>query len=210
MLRVLIADDHEIVRRGIRQILQEEFSFAHIDEAADAVSLVNKAITGGKWDIIVSDLAMPGGGGLTALRQIRQKEPDVPILILSIYPVEQYAVRVIKAGATGYLNKDAAPEELVNAIHKVLSGRRYITEEVAEQLSSATHPSSTHPHELLSEREFNVFRLIVSGHSVSEIAEQLSLGVTTVSTYRSRILNKMNTRNNAELIQYAMENNLMS
>jgi two-component system, NarL family, invasion response regulator UvrY len=209
MLRVLIADDHEIVRRGIRQILQEEFSFAEIHEAADADTLVSKALSA-KWDIIVTDLAMPGGGGLAALRQIRMQDPIVPVLILSIYPVEQYALRVIKAGATGYLNKDAAPEELVNAIHKVLSGRRYITEDVAQQLSTTSFSKSAiPPHELLSEREFNVFKLIVEGVSVSAIAEQLSLGVTTVSTYRSRILNKMNTRNNAELIQYAMENNLI-
>jgi DNA-binding NarL/FixJ family response regulator len=209
MLKVLIADDHEIVRRGIKQLLQEEFSLAHIDEAHDTGSLVSKAQLGG-WDIIVTDLAMPGGGGLTALQQIRAFLPDVPILILSIYPVEQYAFRVIKAGATGYLNKDAAPEELVNAIQTVLSGKRYVSAGVEEKLTASLRSSSRRaPHELLSEREFNVFKLIVVGNSVSDIAEQLSLGVTTVSTYRTRIFNKMNTRNNAELIQYAMENNLI-
>jgi len=209
MLKVLIADDHEIVRRGVKQILQEEFAFAHIEEAGDAGSLINLA-TSGKWDIIVSDLAMPGGGGLEALRQIHRQAPEVPVLILSIYPEEQYALRVIKAGAAGYLNKDAAPEELINAIRKILSGKKYITSDVAQQLSSSMHQlSELSLHELLSKREFNVFKLLAEGMSISEIANQLSLGATTVSTYRSRILTKMNKKNNADLIQYAIENKLI-
>lgn len=209
MLKVLIADDHEIVRRGIKQILQGEFPFAYIEEAGDTTTLINKA-TASIWDIIVSDLAMPGGGGLEALRQIHLYSPDVPVLILSIYPEEQYALRVIKAGAAGYLNKDAAPEELINVVHKILSGKKYITPEIAEQLSSLLRQRpELSLHELLSKREFDVFKLLVAGKSIGEIAGKLSLGATTISTYRSRILTKMNKKNNAELIQYAIENDLI-
>lgn len=209
MLKVLIADDHEIVRRGIKQILREEFSFAHIDEAADTDTLIAKAVANG-WDIIISDMAMPGGGGLKALHHIHQEVPEVPVLILSIYPEEQYALRVIKAGAAGYLNKDAAPEELINAVQKILSGKKFITPEVAEQLSASLfQDSEILLHELLSKREFNVFILLAVGKSIGEIAGQLSLGATTISTYRSRILSKMNKKNNAELIQYAIEHKLI-
>lgn len=209
MLKVLIADDHEIVRRGLKQILLEGFSFAHIEEAGDCPSLVEKAI-GGSWDIIVSDLAMPGGGGLEALKQIKQISPSIPVLILSIYPEDQYALRVMKAGAAGYLNKDAAPEELVTAVNRILSGRRYITEGVAEKLVEKLDDQADVPlHELLSDREWDVFRYLASGKSVSEISSLLMLRSTTVSTYRTRILVKMNMRTNAELIQYALENKLL-
>lgn len=209
MLKVLIADDHEIVRRGLKQILLEEFPFIHIEEASDTTTLVEKAIAG-NWDIILSDLAMPGGGGLNAVRQIRQQNITVPVLILSIYPEDQYALQVIKAGAAGYLNKDAAPEELVNAVQRILSGRRHISEEVAELLSLSLHQADEMPlHELLSEREYRVFLLIAAGKSNTNISEELLIGATTVSTYRSRILTKMNKKNNAELIQYALENGLI-
>ncbi len=209
MLRILIADDHEIVRRGIRQILQEEFSFAQIEEAFDTDSLINKALSQ-SWDIIVSDLAMPGGGGLEALLRIREKTPETPVLILSIYPEEQYALRVIKAGASGYLNKDAAPEQLVTAVQRVLSGKRYLTLEVTEQFqASLNRLTDVPPHKLLSERELDVMLLIVSGSTITEIAQQLSLGITTISTYRSRILQKMDVKSNAELIQYAVANALI-
>lgn len=209
MLRVLIADDHEIVRRGLKQILLEEFPFIHIEEASDTTTLVEKAIAG-NWDIILSDLAMPGGGGLDAVRQIRQQNITVPVLILSIYPEDQYALRVIKAGAAGYLNKDAAPEELVHTVQRILSGRRHISEAVAELLSLSLHQADEMPlHELLSEREYRVFKLIVAGKSNAAISEELLIGSTTVSTYRSRILTKMNKKNNAELIQYAIENRLI-
>lgn len=209
MLKILIADDHEIVRRGIKQILEEEFPFAHFEEAADSETLIEKA-RNGSWDIVVSDLAMPGGGGLHALQQISQLAPGIPVLILSTYPEAQYALRVMRAGAVGYLTKDAAPEKLVNAVQLILSGRKYITENVAEQLDKALRHSPDQPlHERLSEREFSVFNLLVAGNSITLIADQLSLSGTTVSTYRSRILNKMNARNNAGLIQYAIENSLI-
>jgi two-component system, NarL family, invasion response regulator UvrY len=209
MLRILIADDHEIVRRGLKQILLEGFSFAYIEEAGDCPTLVAKAIAA-PWDIVVSDLAMPGGGGLEALKQIRQQVPDLPILILSIYPEDQYALRVMKAGAAGYLNKDAAPEELVTAVNRILSGRRFITESIAEQLvKKMEQQDDVALHNLLSDREWDVFRYLAVGKPVSEISELLSLKSTTVSTYRTRILIKMNMKTNADLIQYALENKLI-
>ena len=209
MLKVLIADDHEIVRRGLKQILLEGFSFAHIEEANDCPSLVEKAVSA-SWDIIVSDLAMPGGGGLEALRQMAQQDVRIPVLILSIYPEDQYALRVMKAGAAGYLNKDAAPEELVTAVNRILSGRRYITEGVAEKLiQKLDHQSDVPSHELLSDREWDVFIFLAKGKAISEISDLLSLRNTTVSTYRTRVLTKMNMKTNAEIIQYALENKLI-
>jgi two-component system, NarL family, invasion response regulator UvrY len=209
MLKVLIADDHEIVRRGLKQILLEGFSFAHIEEAGDCPGLVEKAIAT-TWDIVVSDLAMPGGGGLEALKQIKQQVPGLPVLILSIYPEDQYALRVMKAGAAGYLNKDAAPEELVTAVNRILSGRRYITEGIAEKLvRKLDDHDDVPPHDLLSDREWDVFRYLAIGKPVSEISELLTLKSTTVSTYRTRILIKMNMKTNADLIQYALENKLI-
>ncbi|HEX7847502.1 MAG TPA: response regulator transcription factor [Chitinophagaceae bacterium] len=209
MLRVLIADDHEIVRRGLKQILLEGFPFIHIEEASDCPSLIEKA-TSGRWDIVVSDLAMPGGGGLQALKHIREKLPELPVLILSIYPEEQYALSVMKSGAAGYLNKDAAPEKLVNAVQRILSGKKFVTEAVAEKLAQRLYSHSDVPlHELLSEREMNVFKLLAAGKSVTEISNLLTLRSTTVSTYRSRILEKMNMKTNVDLARYAMDNKLI-
>ncbi|MGQ0739965.1 MAG: response regulator [Bacteroidota bacterium] len=209
MIRVLIADDHEIVRRGIRQILTEGFSFVHIDEAPDCTELIVKA-TREEWDIIISDIAMPGGGGVEALRHIKKTHPLVPVLILSTYPAEQYAVKMIKAGASGYLNKDSAPETLVTAIQRILDGKRYITGQVAEELAGQLNgEAGALPHQLLSEREIGVFRLLASGKSVSAIGSELSLNPTTVSTYRARILEKTGMKTNADIIRYAIENNLI-
>ena len=209
MLRVLIADDHEIVRRGLKQILMEGFAFIHVEEAADCPSLVEKA-QAENWDIIVSDLAMPGGGGLQALKQIKESLPDLPVLILSIYPEEQYALSVMKSGAAGYLNKDAAPEKLVNAIQRILSGKKFVTETMAEKLAQRLYDQADVPlHELLSEREMNVFKLLAAGKSVTEISNILMLRTTTVSTYRSRILEKMNMKTNVDLARYAMDHRLI-
>lgn len=209
MLRVLIADDHEIVRRGLKQILVEGFPFIHVEEACDCPSLVDKALAT-HWDIIVSDLAMPGGGGLQALKQIKENVPGLPILILSIYPEEQYALSVLKSGASGYLNKDAAPEKLVNAIQKILSGKKYVTDTMAEKLAQRLYEHADVPlHELLSEREMNVFKLLAAGKSVTEISNLLALRTTTVSTYRSRILEKMNMKTNVDLARYAMDHRLI-
>lgn len=209
MLRILIADDHAIVRRGLRDLLQEEFAQALIAEVADAEDLVLKAINE-PWDVIITDLSMPGRSGLDALHQIKAYNAKLPVLVLSVYPEEQYALRVLKAGASGYLNKDMAPEELVKAVNTVLSGKKYITQSVAENLAAALDfNSEKQVHEHLSDREFEVFKMLAAGKSVSEIGDVLHLGVTTISTYRSRILTKLNMKSNAQLTQYALEHKLI-
>jgi DNA-binding NarL/FixJ family response regulator len=209
MLRILIADDHTVVRKGLIQILLEEFSNAVIEEVADAEALIQKVMSE-KWDVVVSDLSMPGRSGLDALQQIKLSFPDLPVLILSIHPEEQYALRALKAGAAGYLSKDTAPDELVKAVQKVLLGKKYISQSIAERLANSF--SSDHnntPHEILSDREFDVMKFLANGKSVSEIAEMLSLSVTTVSTYRARVMTKMNLKSNSDLTKYAIENNLI-
>jgi len=209
MLRVLIADDHTVVRRGLRQILLEGFPLAEVEEVADAEELVKKIIQS-NWDLVISDLSMPGRSGLEALQQIKQIQPKLPVLILSIHPEEQYAIRVLRAGASGYLSKDMAPDELVIAVQKVLMGKKYITDTIAEKLASVLdQDASKAPHEILSDREFSVLKLLASGKSVSEIADSMFLSVTTVSTYRTRIMSKMNMKNNADLTLYAIENKLL-
>lgn len=208
MLQILIADDHEIVRKGLKQILIDEFAFANIEEVSDGAALVEKAISG-SWDIILSDMAMPGLTGLQALEQIKKHNARVPVLILSMYPADQYALRVIKAGASGYLTKDTAQEELVTAIRRILSGKKYIPSLIAEQIIEEMGDHKKQLHEILSDRELTVMKLLAEGRSISEIAQQLNLGVTTISTYRSRILEKMNLRTNADLTRYALEHELI-
>lgn len=209
MIRVLIADDHTVVRRGLKQILLEGFPTAAIEEVPDAEELI-KRVMQSEWDVIISDLSMPGRSGLDALQQIKQLNPKLPVLILSIHPEEHYALRVLKAGASGYLSKDSAPDELVTAVNKVLLGKKYITDSIAEKLASVLDKDSNKaPHEVLSDREFSVLKLLAAGKSVSEIAESLFLSVTTVSTYRSRIMSKMNMKNNADLTLYAVEHKLL-
>jgi DNA-binding NarL/FixJ family response regulator len=208
-MKILVADDHAIVRRGIKQIILEEFPFAETAEAADSEELVKKAFTG-QWDVIITDLSMPGRSGLDALQQIKQQLPKVPVLILSMHPEEQYAIRVLKAGASGYISKDMAQDELVAALRRVMSGKKYITPSLAEKLATQLeHDGGGLPHETLSNREFDVLKLLAGGKSVSEIADMLSLSSTTISTYRARILEKMNMRTNAELTRYALENKLI-
>jgi two-component system invasion response regulator UvrY len=206
-MKILIADDHAIVRKGLKQILLEGYPFANVEECSSAEELINKAITG-KWDVVITDISMPGRSGLDALQQIHSALPKLPILILSMHPEEQYAIRALKAGASGYCSKDFAEEELVTAIQKILAGKKYITPTLAETLLTQ---SELNPvlHERLSDREFDVFQLLASGKSVSEIADLLSLGSTTISTYRARILEKMNLRNNTDIIRYALENKLI-
>ena len=209
MIRVLIADDHTVVRRGLKQILLEGFPTARIEEVPDAEELI-KRVMQAEWDVVISDLSMPGRSGLEALQQIKQLQPKLPVLILSIHPEEQYAIRVLKAGASGYLSKDSAPDELVNAVQRVLLGKKYITDTIAEKLASVLdQDSNKSPHEYLSDREFSVLKMLAGGKSVSEIAESLFLCVTTVSTYRSRIMAKMNMKSNADLTLYAVEHKLL-
>ena len=208
-MRILIADDHSVVRKGLKQILHEGFPNADITEVADAESMINQVIEM-PWDVVISDLSMPKRSGLDALPQIKQINPALPVLIMSIHPEEQYAIRVLKAGASGYLSKDAAPDELVNAVKQVVLGKKYINASVAEKIAdSFGNNESKLPHETLSDREFSVFKLLASGKSISDIAESFLLSTTTVSTYRARILNKLNLKNNAEMTLYCVENKLM-
>ncbi len=209
MIRILIADDHTIVRKGLRQILVEEFANAEIEEVSDSNELIASVIKD-KWDIVISDLVMPGKNGLDALQEIKQISPSLPILILSIHPEEQYAIRVLKAGAAGYLSKDTAPEELVSAVKRILQGKKYITLSIAEKIADTLNQDADKKlHDNLSDRELNVFKMIASGMAVSEIAEALSLSVNTVSTYRARLMAKMNMKSNAHLTLYAIENKLL-
>jgi two-component system, NarL family, invasion response regulator UvrY len=209
MIRILIADDHTVVRKGLRQILAEEFTDAYIEDVPNAEEVIKKVIKE-KWDVVISDLTMPGQSGLDVLLFIKQKYPSIPVLILSIHPEEQYAIRVLKAGASGYLSKDTAPDELVNAVRRVMQGKKYITLSIAEKIAdSLDHDSDKKLHDSLSDREFNVFKMLAAGKAVGEIAESLSLSVTTVSTYRTRILSKMNMKSNANLTLYAIENSLL-
>ena len=202
--RFLIADDHAIVRKGIRQILQDEFLNVTIDEVANGNDLLEN-VRVQKYDVIILDISMPGRSGLEILKQMKAEEMNTPVLILSMHPEDQYAIRVLKAGASGFLSKDIAAEELVNAVKKLLSGRKYITETIAEKLAVGVDLDYTKSqHEILSDREFEVLKLIASGKTVSEIAKLLHLSVATVSTYRTRILEKMHFRNNAELTHYVI------
>jgi DNA-binding NarL/FixJ family response regulator len=207
-MRILIADDHLVVRRGLKQILLEEFPNAEIEDVPDAEEMIKKIMTG-KWDVVVSDMTMPGRSGLDALQQIKQISPNLPVLILSFHPEEHYALRVLKAGASGYLNKGSATEELVKAVQTVLLGKKYISSNVAEKLASSFSADNKPAHELLSDREFDVMKLLAAGRSVSEIADILSLSVTTISTYRARIMQKMNMKTNSDLTKYAIETNLI-
>ncbi|RYY63557.1 MAG: response regulator transcription factor [Chitinophagaceae bacterium] len=209
MLRILIADDHPIVRRGLREILQDEYTTAVIVEVSDADAVIVECMRQ-RWDLVISDISMPGRSGLEMLYQLKEQLPNVPVLMLSVYPEEQYAARVLKAGAVGYLNKDMAPQELVGAVRKVLSGSKYITPTVAEKLlESLRRDGHLMEHEALSDREFEVFRMLASGMGIAGIAEQLKLSSTTISTYRARILTKMGARSNADLVRYAMDHSLL-
>lgn len=209
MLRFLIADDHTVVRKGLRQILQDEFPTAEIDEVPNAEELIKKVMNE-HWDVVVSDLSMPGRSGLDALQQIKISHPELPVLILSIHPEEQYALRALKSGASGYLSKDTAPDELVRAVQKSLLGKKYISQAIAEKLAdSFSSDAELYPHESLSDREFDVMKQLANGKSVSDIAEILSLSVTTVSTYRARVMVKMNLKSNSDLTKYALENKLI-
>ncbi len=205
--RIILADDHSFIRLGLVQILKDEYPDAEINQVADAESLVNEAIKH-EWDLVISDLDMPGRNGLEALQQIKLIKPDLPVLILSIYPEELYAVRVLKAGASGYLNKNSAPEELITAIERIKLGKKYITPEIAERLVDFN--ADKKPHELLSNREFEIFKLLASGKTVTQIAEILSLASTTISTNRSKIMDKLGLSNNSELTRYAIAHHVIS
>jgi two-component system, NarL family, invasion response regulator UvrY len=205
-MKFLIADDHAIVRKGLIEILREEFPAAEVTEVASSSEVIEEA---GRqtWDAILLDISMPGRNGIETLKQIRANGIHAPVLMLSMHPEDQYAVRVLKAGASGFLNKESATQELLTAVHRILSGRKYITPLVAEKLAETNGDKPV--HELLSDREMQVLQAIASGKTVSEIAQEISLSVNTISTYRARILDKLDLNNNAELTRYAIDNNLV-
>lgn len=209
MIKVLIADDHAVVREGIKRIIADLSDMAVTAEANDGEDLLAK-LDGGDCDVVLMDLAMPGMSGLEVLQKVRERSPTLPVLVLSMHPEDQYAVRTVMAGAAGYIHKGDPPEELVAAIRTVAAGRRYITAKVAERLASHVDTASPKPaHESLSNREHQVLCLIASGKTVSDIALELSLSVKTISTYRTRILEKLRLRHNAEITRYAMQHGLV-
>lgn len=202
-------DDHAVVRRGLRQILADEFQRADFGEARNAQEALAR-VWKEKWDVVVLDISMPGRSGLEVLRGIKNAKAKVPVLVLSMHPEDQFAMRVLKEGASGYMNKESAPEELVRAVQKLLAGGRYVSPSLAEKMALyLTEDIKGTPHERLSNREFQVMRLIASGKTVREIAEENFLSVKTVRTYRQRILEKMGLKRNAELIRYALEHKLV-
>jgi DNA-binding NarL/FixJ family response regulator len=208
-MRFVIADDHAIVRKGLRQILIEEYPHALIEEADNAEELIRKVLSG-DWHVVICDINMPGRSGLDALKQIKIINPKLPVLVMSMYSEDEYAMRVLKAGAAGFLGKDTIHHELINAIEKVTKGKKYVTASIAEKLAESLDPGATNaPHDLLSNREFDVFRLLASGKTNAEIAEQMCLGTSTISTYRGRILEKLQLRSNTDLVKYALERNLL-
>ena len=205
-LRILIVDDHAIIRQGLRQLLSDAFPesvFGDANNGGEALELVWKQ----PWDVVLLDITMPGQSGLDVLKQMSSAQPNLAVLVLSMHPEDQYAVRVLKAGAVGYITKNTASEEVVGAVKKVLAGGKYVSASLAESL--ATGLTTPNDHEVLSDREYQVLRLLALGKSVKEIGYELSLSVKTISTYRSRVMDKMNLKSNAEIIRYAMDHKLV-
>jgi two-component system invasion response regulator UvrY len=218
MIRILITDDHAIVRAGLKQIVQETADILVVDEASNAletIEKVHKLLTNPNneprnLDLLLLDISMPGRSGLDVLLEIKRDFPQLPVLILSFHPEEQYALRMLKAGASGYVTKESASEELIQAIRKVAAGGRYMSMPIAEKLVfGMIDDGSIKPHELLSNREFQTFRLLAAGKTIKEIGEELSLSVKTISTNRTRIMEKMGFTTNAEIIQYAIHHKLL-
>lgn len=208
-MRILIADDHAVVRQGMKQILAGAFKRSVFGEAANSQEALDR-VWKEPWDIVVLDLTMPGRSGLEVLKEIKRARPKLPVLILSMHPEDQFAVRLLKAGASGYLTKESAPEELVGAVIKAVAGGRYVSSALAEKLALLiVRDVDSAPHESLSDREFLILRQIASGKTVSAIAKDLSLSVKTISTYRTRLLEKMAMANNSELVQYAFQYQLV-
>ncbi len=210
MTKILVVDDHAVVRQGVRQILGEQFPDAVVREAQNAEDMLTQ-LRKDRGDIVILDIGMPGKGGLDALKELKQLYPKLPVLVLSAYPEDQLALRMLKAGAAGYLSKDSAPNELVQAIRKILGGGKFVSAAVAELLALNLEAALEKPlHEQLSDREYQVLCLIAVGKSLKDIADDLCVSVSTVNTYRARILEKMQLKNNTELTHYALENRLVN
>jgi len=209
VIRVLIADDHAILRRGLKEILMREMEGAVCGEAKDATETLAR-VQEGDWDLVILDITMPGRSGLDVLKDLKAARPGLPVLVLSMHPEDQYAKRILRAGASGYMNKESAPEELIKAVRKVLAGGRYVSAALAEKLASDLSEDAGQPiDEALSDREFEVLRMIGAGKTVGQIADELHLGLTTISTYRARLLEKMNITTTAELMHYVVRNRLV-
>jgi two-component system, NarL family, invasion response regulator UvrY len=208
MIRIIIVDDHPVVRRGLKQILQEEPDIKVVGEAESAPEAF-KIIRTIDCDAVVLDISLPGASGAEILKQLKYEYKKLPVLILSVHPEEQYAIRMMKAGASGYLTKESAPDELVKAVRKIISGGKYISSSLAERLIMDIDASGKQRHERLSAREFEIMRMIARGKTLRKIAEELYLSEKTVSTYRKRLLEKMNMTTNAEIFSYALKNKLI-
>jgi two-component system, NarL family, invasion response regulator UvrY len=209
MIRILIVDDHAILLRGLKEILEREFRDVSIGGAGTAEQALTQ-LDAENWDLVILDITMPGRSGVDVLRNLKALRPKLPVLVLSMHPEDQYGRRVLKAGASGYMNKESAPEELIKAVRKLLSGGRYVSPALAETLAvDLGRDDDTPAHERLSDREFEVLRKMASGKTVGQIAQELHLSVPTVSTYRARILEKMGMSTNAELIRYALSHHLV-
>jgi len=209
MIRILMADDHAIVREGLKHIIAKTDDMTVSGEADSGQQLLDK-VREQRFDVLLLDIGLPGRNGLEVLKQIKTDLPRLPVLVLTIYPEEQYALRVLRAGASGYLTKESAPERLVEAIRKVSAGGRYVSPSLAERLAVEAAGDISKPlHESLSDREYQVFCMIALGKTASEIADELSLSVKTISTHRARLLQKMQMKNNSELTHYAMQNHLV-
>ena len=209
MIRVFIVDDHAIVREGVKRIIADTTDMEVADEAGNGIDAIRK-IPEAECDVVLLDLSMPGADGFDVLRTIRAQKPSLPVIILSIYPEEDYAFRAYKEGASGYLTKESLPKDLIDAVRKVTSGKRYISDSLGERLmGEKTGAGSKPPHEYLSAREHQILRMIVAGKSIKEMAAELSLAPTTVSNYRARILDKMNMKTNVDLVRYALYRHLI-
>ena len=209
MIRILVADDHPVVRQGLKQIVAGTTDIFVVDEAATGQEVLDK-VRSNYFDVVLLDITMPGASGLDILKQLRSERPELAILILSMHSEEQYAARVLRAGASGYLAKESAPDELVAAVRKISLGGKYVSPSLAEKLASELAVDTQEPlHQTLSDREYETMRLLASGKTTAEIAQQLSLSPKTISTYRSRILEKMGMRSNTELTLYAVQNGLL-
>ncbi len=207
--RILLADDHALFRHGLERVLAEGFPGAAFGHAGDTVEALRLA-RDEAWDVVILDISFGGRSGLDVLKEIKHARPKLPVLVLSMHPEKQFAVRALKAGAAGYVTKKVVSEELLKAVKRVIAGGRWVTQEVAEHLADEVGlPADKLPHEILSDREFQVFRLLAGGATVKAIAEELAVSVQTVSTYRGRILEKMRLRTNADLTQYALHHRLI-
>ena len=210
MISVLIADDHTVVRQGLKQILSADKQMSVVAEATNGIEVL-RALERARVDVLILDVTMPGKNGLDTLKEVKRNYPALPVLVLSMHPEDQFAIRMLRAGASGYITKESAPEELVEALRKVCSGGKYVSPQLAERLAMFIEDDNTRaPHERLSDREFEILRMLALGKTVTEVADELLLSVKTVSTYRSRVLDKMKMTTNAELTRYALQSGLIN